>query len=84
MFNKEQAKRQHIILENIDFTWDTETISDVVKMWKEEKPLKDIAKAVGRNKEDTFCLLLDLSMKGSIKKRKNYIWGNQSVGISNR
>lgn len=65
-----------IILENLNFVWNTKVIENVIVMWNKGTPMPDIAKKVGRNNEETFLLLMDLSLHGRIKKRKGYIWGN--------
>ena len=64
---------QKIVCENINFVWETETISLVIKMWKGNDTFDFIAKRVKRPTGDLLCLLIDLSIRGKIKKRAHYL-----------
>ncbi len=64
-----------IILEELDFEWDKKDIALVNRLWKQGEHLKNISKAVNRNPEETFLLLMDQARKGKIQQRENYIWG---------
>lgn len=71
---------QVIILDELNFEWDTADIQKVLILWHEGAGLKKIAEFVGRSTEETFLLLMDQAMKGKIKERENYIWGTESNG----
>lgn len=64
-----------IILEELDFEWDKKDIEKVNELWNQGAHLKNISKAVNRNPEETFLLLMDQARKGRIQQRENYIWG---------
>lgn len=64
-----------IVLEDLNFQWDTEMANTVTGMWQNGTSFYDIAKATKRKKEEVFLLLMDLSMKGKIKKRKGFLNG---------
>lgn len=66
-----------IILEDLNFIWDAESIDTVLKLWKDGVSLEEISIALNRRTEEIFLLLMHLSLKGKIKKRKNYIWGTK-------
>lgn len=63
-----------IILENLDFEWELKDIDKVINLWNEGKSLMDISKEVKRNTNETFLLLMHLSIKGTIKKRPGYLY----------
>jgi hypothetical protein len=64
-----------IILDGLDFQWDTKEITKVNRLWKKGTALIDIAESVKRSPEETFLLLMDQARKGKIEQRENYIWG---------
>lgn len=64
-----------IVLENLDFAWEEKAIDDVIVMWNKGVSLQDISKEVKRSNNETFLLLMDLSLKNKIKKRARGIWG---------
>lgn len=64
-----------IILDGLDFQWDTKEITKVNRLWKKGTALIDIAESVKRSPEETFLLLMDQARKGKIQQRENYIWG---------
>lgn len=64
-----------IILDGLDFQWDTKEITKVNRLWEKGTALIDIAESVKRSPEETFLLLMDQARKGKIKQRENYIWG---------
>lgn len=64
-----------IILDGLDFQWDTKDIKKVNRLWKKGTALIDIAESVKRSPEETFLLLMDQARKGKIEQRENYIWG---------
>lgn len=64
-----------IILDGLDFQWDTKEITKVNRLWKKGTALIDIAESVKRSPEETFLLLMDQARKGKIQRRENYIWG---------
>lgn len=66
-----------IILEDLNFTWEEKVIDDVIVMWEKGFPLQDIAEKIERNNEETFLLLMHLSLKNKIKGRKRGIWGHE-------
>lgn len=65
-----------IILDGLDFQWDTEHIKKVNRLWKKGTALIDIAESVKRSPEETFLLLMDQARKGKIEQRENYVWGS--------
>jgi hypothetical protein len=69
-----------IILEELDFEWDTKDINKVLILWHEGVGIKKIAEFVGRSTEETFLLLMDQAKKGKIKERENFIWGSKDNG----
>ena len=66
-----------IILDGLDFQWDTKEITKVNRLWKKGTALIDIAESVKRSPEETFLLLMDQARKGKIEQRENYVWGNE-------
>jgi hypothetical protein len=64
-----------IILDGLDFQWDTKEIAKVNRLWKKGTALIDIAESVKRSPEETFLLLMDQARKGKIEQRENYVWG---------
>jgi len=64
-----------IILENLDFSWKDEDVSSVQGMWEMGVGIKEISEKIKRRADEVFLLLMDLGLKGKIKKRKGYVWG---------
>lgn len=69
-----------IILDDMNFEWDTKDINKALILWHEGAHIKSIAEFVGRSCEETFLLLMDQAKKGNIKERENYIWGTKDHG----
>lgn len=64
-----------LILEDLDFFWESKDIKTVKKLWNKGKGIKEKADAVKREGDEVFLLLLDLSRKEKIDGRKNGILG---------
>lgn len=65
-----------IILEDVEFAWRKSDIQEVIKLWGYGIPLKKISERINRDLDEVFLLLLHLARNGTIKKRENFIWGN--------
>lgn len=65
-----------IVLEDLNFLWKDEDLDKLVELWKENKPLQDIAKSVNRSCEEVFLALMHLARERRIKKRKGFVWGD--------
>lgn len=74
---EESVMSKVIILDKLDFQWETTVIDKVIDYWNEGFGIKDISMFVKRSNTETFLLLMDLDMKGKIKKRNGYVWGNR-------
>lgn len=66
-----------IILDDLDFEWKEEKVDRVIAMWKEGLNVINIAAEINRSTDEVFLLLMHLSRKGKIKKRKGYFWGRK-------
>lgn len=73
--NNSNFKDIIIILDDIEFAWNKSDIEKVIKLWKYGISFKEIVKRINRDGDEVFLLLLHLSRKGQIKKRKNYLLG---------
>ena len=74
--NHEEPK--YIALEDLNFAWLEEEIVTVIQMWSEGRPIWDIADALKRPQEEVFILLVDLSLKGRIRKRAGGVYGDRA------
>lgn len=66
-----------IILEDIDFEWNTSDISIAIDMWKNKKSIIEIANAFNRDPDEILLLLLHLARQRKIKKRKVSLYGRK-------
>jgi hypothetical protein len=64
-----------VILEDMDFIWDTKDIEKAKLLWKEGLSLKSMSRAFKRESTEVFMLLVHLDRQGKIEPRKGYIWG---------
>ena len=69
------ANRKVIILEDINFLWIDTEIEKVIKLWNRGTGIKDISKAIKRDGDEVFLLLLHLARNGEINKRNGSVWG---------
>jgi hypothetical protein len=74
--NHEEPK--YIALEDLNFAWLEEEIVTVIQMWSEGRPIWDIADALKRPQEEVVVLLIDMSMKGGIRKRTGGVFGDRA------
>lgn len=58
-----------IILEELDFIWDDESIQKFREMWEENKTISEISKYFKRSKNEIALLVMDQEMKYKIKPR---------------
>ncbi len=69
-YMQKQRRKLYIALEELDFTWSDEEVKQVIKMWKRNTPLIEIADHFNRMDEEVAVLIMDLSMKDKIKPRE--------------
>lgn len=69
---------KYIALEDLNFAWLEEEIQLVMRMWNEGRAIWDIADALKRPQEEVLILLIDMSMKGGIRKRTGGVFGNRA------
>jgi hypothetical protein len=63
------------ILEDLDFNWRQSEIDRAIRLWEYGTGLREMSRILKRSCEETFMLLIHLSMKNKIQKRKGYVWG---------
>ena len=69
---------KYIALEDLNFAWLEEEILLVMRMWNEGRPIWDIADVLKRPQEEVMVLLIDLGMKGGIRKRTGGVYGDRA------
>ena len=74
----EDIQDGEIILMDVDFIWEKSDITNVIRLWKNNRSLKYIAKEMEREIDEVFLLLLHLARQKRIEKRNSYIWGVES------
>jgi hypothetical protein len=75
---KKGDKSIYIALEDLNFDWLEEEILLVMRMWNEGRAIWDIADALKRPQEEVIVLLIDMSMKGGIRKRTGGVFGDRA------
>ena len=76
--NRNYEEPKYIALEDLNFAWLEEEIVTVIQMWNEGRPIWDIADALKRPQEEVLVLLIDMSMKGGIRKRTGGVYGDRA------
>lgn len=76
--NRNYEEPKYIALENLNFAWLEEEILLVMRMWNEGRAIWDIADALKRPQEEVLILLIDMSMKGGIRKRTGGVFGDRA------
>jgi len=76
--NRNYEEPKYIALEDLNFAWLEEEILLVMRMWNEGRPIWDIADALKRPQEEVLILLVDMSMKGVIRKRTGGVFGDRA------
>ena len=76
--NRNYEEPKYIALEDLNFAWLEEEIVTVIQMWREGRPIWDIADALKRPQEEVIVLLIDLGMKGGIRKRTGGVFGDRA------
>ncbi len=75
MRGKKNTEPLITILEDIDFCWYERDIERAIRLWEYGTGLREMSRILKRSCEETFMLLMHLSMKNKIQKRKGYVWG---------
>lgn len=75
LYLKEERDEVYVAGADIDFIWSMKQVHLFRKRWKENVPLDEIAKELGRDIFDVEELALDQSRKGRIKKRRGGAYG---------
>ena len=70
-----QRRNTVIVLEELDFVWDEDEITEYCQMWREGKPFSEIAEWFGRDPDEVLLLHLHLARKGRVKARKGGLMG---------
>lgn len=65
----------YIALEDLNFDWSVKDIEKFDALWREGKPLQEIAKILKRPQDEIAVIILDRARKGKIAKRKFGIFG---------
>jgi hypothetical protein len=76
--SRNPEERKYIALLELNFAWLEEEIVTVIQMWSEGRPIWDIADALKRPQEEVMVLLIDMSMKGGIRKRTGGVYGDRA------
>lgn len=66
---------KYIALDDLNFAWIEEEILAVLAAWEAGRPLWEIADQVRRPQEEVMVLLMDLSRKGAVRKRRRGVFG---------
>lgn len=74
---KKRRRNVYVALEDMDFTWDEDEVSEFDRMWDEGLSVYDIARAFDRDPDEVALLVMDRVRAGMIEKRKNGIWGRR-------
>lgn len=75
MEKAEAAEPLYIAFDDLDFSFYPAEVKSARQLWNAGAPLADIAVKLGREIEETFILLYDLSTKGQINRRPNGLMG---------
>ena len=76
--SRNPEERKYIALLELNFAWLEEEILLVMRMWNEGRAIWDIADALKRPQEEVLILLIDMSMKGGIRKRTGGVFGDRA------
>lgn len=66
---KEQRRKIHIALEDIDFVWDADEVSVFRKLWNQGASIYELEEELGRDQDDIAMLIMDQSRRGKIQRR---------------
>lgn len=66
--------RLYIALEEMNFDWKVEHVSEFETLWNEGYSLHEISKKLKRDMDEVAILVMDRCQKGFIKPRKNGIF----------
>ena len=69
----EDIQDGEIILMDVDFIWGKSDITNVIRLWKNNRSLKYIAKEMEREIDEVFLFLLHLARQNRIEKWNSYI-----------
>jgi len=64
-----------IALDDLDFSWFIDEIDKVKRLWKYGWHIADIAKQMRRDIDEVAILIMHLSRRGEIKRRKGGVFG---------
>lgn len=66
-----------IALDDLDLSWFPEEIEKVKKLWKYGWHIADIAKQIHRDIDEVAIVIMHLSRRGEIQKRKGGVLGGE-------
>ena len=64
-----------IVLDDLDFSWLPAEVAKVKKLWDFGWHIADIAKQMRRDVDEVAILIMHLSRRGEIKRRKGGVFG---------
>lgn len=64
-----------VVLEDLDFVWRENEVTEVVAMWRSGIPIDLIASNFGRDIDEVGLLVMHLRRQGIIRKRKGGAYG---------
>ncbi|MEK4150016.1 hypothetical protein NST02_23520 [Robertmurraya sp. FSL W8-0741] len=70
-------KKRVVILEDLDFIWDTPELNDLAKMWEQGESISSMEKHFKRDQDEVFLGLFHLSRRNKISFRKGSIFGTK-------
>ncbi|MCR6096893.1 hypothetical protein HXA33_10025 [Salipaludibacillus agaradhaerens] len=70
-YMKRKKGETTIILENLDFAFSRSELAQINTLWLNEYKLRDIAKKIDRDENETFLALFHLSLKNDNRKTGN-------------
>lgn len=66
---KEQRRKIHIALEDVDFVWDADKVTKFRELWNQGASIYELEEELGRDQDDIAMLIMDQSRRGKIERR---------------
>lgn len=73
---KNARNEVHVAMEDSNFLWSAQEVRDFRYLWREGRPITDIADYFKRTQEEVTVLAMDQALREFIKPRKGGIFGN--------
>ncbi|EIJ79151.1 hypothetical protein PB1_16379 [Bacillus methanolicus PB1] len=77
-FFKSPRKNRTIVLEDLDFVWDSWELQEMVQMWQKGVPVAKIGEHFQRDPDEVLLALIHLAREDKIDRRKGGLKGEEA------